>query len=117
MLRLLSDEDVHGAIVRGLWRHEPDLDLVRVQDVGLAHTPDPLILEWAATHGRVLITADVGTMVPHAWDRVRAGQPMPGLLALRENVGIGREIDDILLVATCYTEEEMAQEAVLYIPL
>ena len=34
MLRLLTDEDVHGDIVHGLRRRQPTLDLVRVHDVG-----------------------------------------------------------------------------------
>jgi Domain of unknown function (DUF5615) len=54
MLRLLIDEDVHGDIVDGLRRRQPALDLVRVHDIGLSRTPDPLILEWAAQQGRVL---------------------------------------------------------------
>ena len=48
MLLLLFDEDVHGDIVTGLRRRQPALDCVRVQDVGLAHTPDAIILDWAA---------------------------------------------------------------------
>ena len=48
MLRLVSDEDVHDDIIRGLRRREPTLNIVRVIDVGLNHTPDPVILEWAA---------------------------------------------------------------------
>ena len=116
MLRLASDEDVHGGIIRGLRRRAPGLDVVRVQDVGLDHTPDPLILEWAAGEGRTLITGDVNTMVGFAWGRVKAGQPMPGVLALRGNAGIGQAIDDILLVAKCYTAEEM-KDQVLYLPL
>ena len=117
MLRFVTDEDVHGELIRGLQRREPGLDLVRVQDVGLDHTPDPLILEWAAMQGRILITEDVNTMVGFAWDRVRTGQPMPGVLAVRENTGIGQAIDDILLVATCYTADEMKALGVVYIPL
>ncbi len=35
MLRLLSDENFNGDIVRGLFLCLPDLDLQRVQDVGL----------------------------------------------------------------------------------
>jgi len=53
MLPLVSDEDVHEDIIRGRRRREPALDIVRVVDVGLGHTPDPLILEWAAREGRV----------------------------------------------------------------
>ena len=32
MLRLASDADVHGDILRGLQRRLPEIDLVRVQD-------------------------------------------------------------------------------------
>jgi hypothetical protein len=35
MLRLLSDENFNGDIIRGLFLRCPDLDLVRVQDVEL----------------------------------------------------------------------------------
>jgi len=116
MLPLVSDEDVHDDIVRGLRRRDPALDLVRVLDIGLNRTPDPIILDWAAGEGRVLITGDVNTMVGLAWGRVRSGLPMPGVLALVENVGAGRVIDDILLVAQCYSADEIKNQ-VLYIPL
>lgn len=116
MLPLATDEDVHEDIIRGLRRREPALDIVRVVDVGLGHTPDPLILEWAAGEGRILITGDLNSMVGFAYGRVQSGLPMPGVLALKENVGIGRVIDDILLVALCYTTDEM-KDQVLYIPL
>ena len=115
MLRLVSDEDVHDDILRGLRRREPALDIVRAVDVGLRHTPDPLILEWAAGNQRVLITGDLNTMVGFAWARVGSGEPMPGVLALIENIGIGRVLDDILLVALCYAPEEI-KDQVLYIP-
>ena len=35
MVRLLSDENFNGDIVRGMLLRRPDLDLIRVQDVGL----------------------------------------------------------------------------------
>ena len=116
MLRLLSDEDVHDDIVRGLRRREPALDIVRAVEAGLRHTPDARILEWAAVHERVLVTGDLNTMVGSAWMRVQAAEHMPGVLALLENVGIGRVIEDILLAAVCFAPEEM-QGQVLYLPL
>jgi len=48
MLRLAADENFNNDIVRGLLRRKPDLDIVRVQDVGLSGADDPTILEWAA---------------------------------------------------------------------
>lgn len=116
MLRLATDEDVHDDIVRGLRRRDPALDIVRVVDVGLDRTPDPIILDWAATEGRVLITGDLNTMVGFALGRVQAGLPMPGVLALLENVGIGRVIDDILLAAQADVADEV-KDQVMYIPL
>ena len=36
MLRLLADENFNGDVLRALLLRQPDLDIVRVQDVGLA---------------------------------------------------------------------------------
>ncbi len=117
MLRLVSDEDVHGDIIRGLLRREPALDLVRVQDIGLDHTPDPQILQWAAAEGRIVLTEDVNTMVGFAWARVAAGQSMPGVIVRLEHATIGRAIEEILTVALCHTEDNMRSLGVVYIPL
>jgi hypothetical protein len=40
---------------------------------------------------------------------------MPGVLALLENKGVGRVLDDILLVAVCYAPEEI-QDQVMFVP-
>jgi hypothetical protein len=34
MLRLLADENFNGSIVRDLLRRQPEIDVVRAQDVG-----------------------------------------------------------------------------------
>ena len=44
MLRLASDADVHGEIIRGLRRRLPEIDLVRAQDALPEGTPDPEVL-------------------------------------------------------------------------
>ena len=62
MLRLLADENFNNQIVRGILRRRPEIDMVRVQDVGLSNTDDRVILEWAAQQGRILLTHDVETM-------------------------------------------------------
>jgi hypothetical protein len=56
MLLLAADENFNSAILRGLLRVKPNLNLVRVQDVGLTATDDPIILEWVAKEDRVLLT-------------------------------------------------------------
>ena len=62
MLLLAADENFNNDIVRGLVRRKPDLNIVRIQDVGLSGADDPTVLEWAAREERVLLTHDVSTL-------------------------------------------------------
>ena len=78
MLRLATDADVHGEIIRGLRRRSSAIDLLRAQDALPEGTPDPEVLAWAAAENRVLITNDRNTMVGFAYQRVAAADPVPG---------------------------------------
>ncbi len=117
MLRLASDADVHGDIVRGLRRRLPGIDLVRSQEALPEGTPDPEVLAWAAAENRVLITNDRNTMVGFAYERVASGEPMPGLIATTNGQSLGDAIDDILVIAELMPAEEIRQQVVVYIPL
>jgi hypothetical protein len=117
MLRLASDADVHGDILRGLRRRLPDIDLVRSQDALPEGTLDPEVLAWAAAENRVLITNDRNTMVGFAYQRVAAGEFLPGLIATTNDQSIGSAIDDILLIAECMPEEEIKDQVVVFLPL
>jgi predicted nuclease of predicted toxin-antitoxin system len=116
VLRLISDENIHGDVVRGLRRRQPDLDIVRVQEVGLLGADDTDILEWAAAEGRILLTRDRNTMVGFAYDRVIAGLPMPGVFVLREDLTIGQAIDAVLLMVLCSEQDEW-KARVEFLPL
>ncbi|MGK7942456.1 MAG: DUF5615 family PIN-like protein [Crocosphaera sp.] len=48
MIKLLADENLDNTIIRGLLRRNQDIDIVRVQDIGLSGENDPVVLEWAA---------------------------------------------------------------------
>ena len=116
MLRLASDADVHGEIVRGLRRRRPEIDLVRAQDALPAGTPDLAVLAWAAAENRVLITNDRNTMVGFAYQRVADGEPVPGLIATTNEQSIGSAIDDILLLAEYMPEEEIRAQVIIFLP-
>jgi predicted nuclease of predicted toxin-antitoxin system len=116
VIRLLVDQNFNGHILERLIRRDPGLDLVRVRDVGLSAAPDPMILEWAATHGRILLTHDRRTMPPFAHARVAAGQPMPGIFLVSDYMPIGQAIDEILLAAHCLAADE-CKDIVKYFPL
>lgn len=116
MLRLAADENFNNNIIRGMLRRKPDLDIARVQDVGLSGADDPTVLEWAAQEERVLLTHDVSTITQYAYERVRAGRPMPGVFQVSRDVPIGRAIDDILLLAE-YSLDGEWEGQIRYLPL
>jgi predicted nuclease of predicted toxin-antitoxin system len=66
VIRLLADENLNNNIVRGVRLRQPDIDWVRVQDVGLSGADDPTVLAWAAEQQRILLTHDVATITAFA---------------------------------------------------
>ena len=115
MIKLLADENFDNNIVRGLFRRNPEIDIVRVQDVGLSGKDDPTVLDWAAKEERILLTHDVATITRYAYDRVRQGQPMPGVIEISTDAPIGRVIEDVLLLAECGQEGELEGQ-IQYLP-
>ena len=103
---MAADENFDGDVIRGLRRRLPALDLVRVQDAGLSGALDPDVLEWAASEGRVLLTHDFDTLIGHAWERVGAGLPMPGVVAVKQSVATRRAIGELELFAEASEDGE-----------
>ena len=117
MLRLLADENLDHDLVRGTLRCRPQLDLVRVQAVGLSETEDSEILAWAAQERRVVLTHDVNTMTRFAIERIATDQPMAGLFIVhQEGAALSKIIDDILLLDDCSETAEWTNQ-ILYLPL
>jgi hypothetical protein len=115
MLRA-ADEDFDNRILRGLLKHLPHLDVVRVQDVGLRGSPDPEVLDWAARESRILITHDASTMVKAATDRVANGLRMPGIFHMKQSLPIREAIDALVLLAECSLEGEW-EDQIRVLPL
>lgn len=116
MLRLLTDENFNGHIMRGLFRRRPELDLVRVQDVGLGKAEDPTILEWAAAHNRILLTHDRATVPDFAYERIVAGWPMPGVFVVNARLSLQQAIEEILFLDEWGQQDEW-NNLVVYLPL
>ena len=108
MVPLLADENFRGDIVVGLKRQEPAIDMVRVQDVGLAAASDDVIVEWAAGQNRVLLTHDRGSMVDCLKTRWERSLPVAGVIIVESNASTGRAVEDILLLVVCKNSEELA---------
>jgi predicted nuclease of predicted toxin-antitoxin system len=116
VIRLAADENFNHTITRGLLRRLPHVDLVRVQDVGLSGAEDDLVLEWAAREGRILLTQDAKTITKFAFDRVRAGKPMPGVIEIVRKVPLAVAIEELQIIVECSQEGEWNGQ-VLYVPL
>ena len=116
MLRLLTDEDFDGRLTRALLARLPGLDLVRVQDVGLMHTPDPDILVWAAAENRIVLTHDRNTMTGFASSRVSAGQPMPGLFVVDRQAALGRILNDLEAMGAASDMDDW-RDQIIFVPL
>jgi hypothetical protein len=116
MLQLLADENFNNNIIRAVLRQKPEADIVRVQDVGLSGADDQRVLEWAAQQGRILLTHDVSTITKYAYERIEAGQEMPGVFEVSRTTPIGSVIEDIILLLECSLEGEWAGQ-IIYLPL
>ncbi|NJM99671.1 MAG: DUF5615 family PIN-like protein [Phormidesmis sp. RL_2_1] len=116
MLSLLSDENFNGDIVRGLFLRQPDLNLVRVQDVGLQSVGDPDILAWAADNERIVLTHDRATMPDFAYERIVKKAIMAGLFVINDRMPVRQAIDELTLIVDCSKQTEWVR-TVLYLPL
>lgn len=115
-VRLLTDEHIARSLISGLRRLIDEVDVVRVQDAGLRTVDDPTILQWAADHGRVLVTHDVRTVPAFAYERVAAGPPMPGVFVLGAKVPTSVAIEELTLILTASDENDWINR-VVYLPL
>lgn len=116
MLCFAADENFSGKILRGLRRVLPTFDVLRVQDYLPEGTPDPAELSWAAGEGRILLTHDVSTMTVFAWDRVRRGEPMPGVIEITETLPIGDAIKELQIIAAAGLPVDFADRVVFVKP-
>ena len=106
MIRFLVDENFNNEIVRGVLRRVPDAEFLRIQDTELAGQPDPILLEWAARYGYVILSHDVNTMRGYFYDRVRAELPVPGLFLIHGTKAMGQVIEILELILLASEEDE-----------
>jgi len=116
MMALLIDENLNHRILRGLLRSVPHLDYTLAASVGLKGANDPAVLELAARENRLLVTHDLRTIPKHAYERVKVGLVMPGVIAIPDDLPIGQVIEDMAVLVECAIPSEL-QFLVIYLPL
>jgi hypothetical protein len=116
VIPLLVDHNFNERIVDGLTRRLPTLDMVLLRDAGLASAIDPVVLEWAASEGRVLRTHDRKTIPTFARMRVKSGRPMPGDFLVSDAMPIGQAIDELQIAVQCVSQEE-CENVITFFPM
>jgi predicted nuclease of predicted toxin-antitoxin system len=115
-MRFLADENFDNDILRGILRENPDFDVIRVQNTEIYEAEDPSVLAWAAKAGRILLTHDVNTLIDFAYDRVRAGLPMPGVFEVRKPFSTRAVITALMIIDGASDADEWENQ-ITYIPL
>lgn len=115
-MKLAADENLNERILAGLRRRLPDLDSVSIQELGLTGALDPSVLDQAAAEDRVLLTHDHRTMPRFAYERVAAGEPMPGVVVVPNQMSIGVAIEDLLVLIQVGSPEDL-RDRVIRLPL
>lgn len=114
MIAYYMDENVHGAITKGLRVHS--IDVLRVQEDGYAGRTDPDVLERATDLGRILFSQD-DDLLREATLRQRSWISFGGVIyAHQENSSIGQCIEDLTYLAQVGRYEDFI-DRVYYLPL
>jgi predicted nuclease of predicted toxin-antitoxin system len=114
MIRFYFDENIHGAITRGL--RQRGVDVLTVVEDNREGLPDPEVLDRAGELGRVLFSHDTD-MLAEAARRQREGISFGGILYARQLPSeIGTYVNDLELIAVLEELEEY-QNRVRYLPI
>jgi Domain of unknown function (DUF5615) len=113
-LKLYMDVHVPAAITEGLARRH--IDVLTSQDDGTREAEDAALLQRAMDLGRLLFSQDQDLLrIASRWQN--AGRPFAGLaFTPQQGTSIGRCIEDLVLLAQCCTEDEVANQ-VIFLPL
>lgn len=116
-MKWLADENFRNAILRGLLRKAPAVDIVRAQDIReISGQDDVALLRFAAADGRVVVTHDLSTMIPAMRHQIRIESRCAPIVMVPDSLPIGAAADDIPALDGCSAEADWAA-GVVYIPL
>lgn len=105
-MKFLADENFDNRIIRGLFLRQPDLDIVRAQDLEIAGADDSTVLEWADRHGRILLTHDGRTIPGFVYERIALGKSIAGVIVSGKKLSISQVLEDILLIIEASSADE-----------
>jgi len=115
-MRWLVDENFHRPILKAIRSRLPSVDIITVQEAGLRGSSDAAILDWAAQHQYILITQDSKTLPLEAYERMKIGLPMPGVIVVPKSLPVAQAIEELESIIVCGVPADFDQR-VLWLPL
>lgn len=117
-IKYLIDENVSPVYAIQLRRRKPDLS-VRV--VGEIDTPpkgtlDPEILLWCEKYNFSLVTNNRSSMPIHLVAHLADKRHVPGIFILNPDLGIGGNLEELILVAD-YSLENEFKDRIVFLPI
>ncbi|OYD96201.1 hypothetical protein CDG76_05120 [Nostoc sp. 'Peltigera membranacea cyanobiont' 210A] len=117
-LQYLIDENVNPIYPNQIRLREPD---IAIKVVGKSGTPpkstlDPEILCWCEDNNFILVTNNRTSMPVHLADHIAINRHVPGIFILNQNLSIGENIEELIIVALA-SEDDEYQDRIVYLPL
>ena len=118
VLKFLLDENVDKVYQRQFLRRNPDLVMWAVGDPGAPPrgTLDSEILYWCEEYNFILVTNNRSSMPVHLTTHIAKGHHIPGILLLDDELSIGQNLDELILIAECAFDDEY-QDQIINLPL
>ena len=112
VIRYLLDENIDPVFLKGLNRRAPGIIVRHVGGPGAPPlgTLDPDILLWIEAEDFILVTNNRHSMPGHLRDHLAAGQHIPGIFLLNDNMSIGQTIDELILIQGTAMPEEYVDQ-------
>jgi len=92
------------------------MDFLTAADGGTRGLSDRRVLQLAAAVGRVVVSHDRNTMTGEFYRLLKEGNSSPGLVIVRQDLDIGRAIEDLLLIWVGSEAEEL-RDRVRWVPM
>jgi hypothetical protein len=106
-----ADADLDPDIWRGLCRRERNIDFQGHVGVIPRGASDPEVLKLSAAANRVLVSADIQTMLVHFAEFI-AHEESPGLILIPSSRSIGPVIEGLLLVWSHWMPDQFRNRGV-----
>jgi hypothetical protein len=114
--RFLADQNFNDDILDGAFRLEPTIEVETARELEAQELPDPELLELAFPYGLILLSHDKKTMPKYAYERIRSGLHISGLILVESREPVGPIMDDLVFISLASEAEEWVDQ-VRYLPL